>query len=283
MRRAWLVSFAAFALGCNGTTGFHLVEFYAAARGFSGVVAGQPYAFDTATGVHVTLTQARLHVGALYLTQSVPQAGGGPAPCTLPQTFEGAFVGEVRGDADVDLLDPSPQTLSIIGDGTTIAATNGQVWLTHDDSITAGNLNGADPVPILTLEGTVEEAAGTRTFSAGITIDSTRITGTPNSALPGAVQICKQRIVSGIPAELTLSQAGTLVLAVAAGPLFQGVPFDDLPTASSLQGNPISACLADAASDLCFTNDASNTSSLILFDNLRTTGPYRFDWTPPTP
>jgi hypothetical protein len=277
MRRAWLAPMLAGALSCNGTTGYDLVQFYAAGRGFADAVKGRPYTFDAGPGVRVTLTQASLHVGAMYLTQSVPQAGGGPQPCALPQTFEGAFVGEVRGEGDVDLLDPSVQPIEVIGDGSTIPATTGQVWLTHDDSITDGNLNGPDAVPILTLQGSFEDATGTHTFSAGVTIDVSRISGTPNSGLPGEIQICQQRIVSGIPVTFTLAQGGTLVFRVDAQPLFNGVPFTDLP-AADLAASSASACLAGASTDTCFTNDDTNVSSTTLFANLKTTGPYRFAW-----
>jgi hypothetical protein len=283
MARAYPALILAAAMSCTGTTGFDLVQFYAAGSGFSDAVKGQPYTFETGAGVRVTLTQASLHVGALYLTQSVPQAGGGPQPCTLPQTYAGAFVGEVRGEGDIDLLDPSVQQIPVIGDGSTIPAANGQVWLTHDASILDGNLNGPDPVPILTLQGSFERATGTQTFSAGITIDLTRISGTPNSALPGEIQICQQRIVSGIAATFTVAQGGTLVLQVDPQALFEGVPFTDLPVATTLAGDAASACLASVSTDTCFTNDDSNTSSTILFSNLKTNGPYRFAWLAPTP
>jgi len=284
MGRVSILAMLAAVVSCNGSTGYGLVQFYAAGRGFSDSVKGQPYTFDTAEGVPVTLTQASLHVGALYLTQSVPEPGGGPQPCALPQTYEGAFVGEVRGDGgDIDLLDPAAQPFQVIGDGSTIPAATGQVWLTHDDAITDGNLNGPDDVPILSLQGSFEDAAGAHTFSAGFTIDVTRISGTPNPGLPGEIQICQQRIVSGIPVGLTLAQGGTLVLQVDAQALFQGVPFTDLPTAASLAGNTASACLADAATQRCFTNDYSNVSSTVLFSNLKTTGPYSFAWLSPAP
>jgi hypothetical protein len=278
MRGIWALPMLALALSCNGTTGYELVQFYAAGAGFSDAVKGQPYTFETTGGARVTLTQASVHVGALYLTQAVPQAGGGPQPCSLSQTYAGAFVGEVRGEGDIDLLDPSVQQIQVIGDGSTIPASTGQVWLTHDDSITEGNLNGPDPLPILTLRGSFEDASGTHTFSAGITIDLGRISGTVNSGLPGEIQICQQRIVSGIPVDLTVAQGGTLVIELQAEPLFDGVPFTDLPGSAQLTANGASACLAGVPTDVCFTNDDTNVSSRTLFANLKTTSPYGFAW-----
>jgi hypothetical protein len=284
MRRVEVLVALVAILSCNGTTGFSLVQFYVAGHGFADAVKGRPYTFDAPAGLRVTLTKASLHVGALYLTQAVPQAGGGPEPCILPQTYAGAFVGEVRGDGDVDLLDPSIQQLSVVGDGSTIPAIGGQVWLTHDNSIMRGNVNGSDALPILTLQGHFEDRSGsTSTFSAGITIDLDRISGAANTGLPGETQICQQRIVSGIPANITLVQAGTLVLAIDAQALLIGVPFGDLPTAVSLANSRASACSDGGSTDRCFTNDDSNISSRTLFANLKTTGPYGFAWLAPAP
>ncbi len=286
MQRRWVLLVLAGALSCNGTTGFELVQFSAGGSGFPDAVRGQPYTFVTSAGVRVTLTRATLHVGALYLTQGVSQAGGGPEPCELPQTSSGAFVGEVRGEGDIDLLDPSVQPIATVGEGSTIPATTGQVWLTHDGAITQGNVNtanGPDSEPILYLQGSFEDAIGTHTFSAGITIDVNRISGPPNPGLPGEVQICQERIVSGIPTQVTLAQGGTLVLEVDPRSLFAGVPFTDLPSAAALAASGTSACLPGASTDVCFTNDDSNVSSVTLFDNLKTTGPYRFAWLPPAP
>jgi hypothetical protein len=270
-RLAWIVPAALLPLACNGTTGYELVTFYAAASGAPDAVQGQPYTFD-AGAAHVTLTQATLHMGALYLTQSVPQSGGGPSPCTLPGTYEGAFVGEVRGGGDVDLLNPAVQQLPVTGDGTTIPAATGQVWLMH------GDVNAtSDPLPLLTLQGTVDAGKGVQPFFASITIDQNRLpnattNASSTSGLPGSVQICTYRIVSGIPVDLTLAQSGTLVLRLDPKALFNDVGFSDLPPCGG------------TTAGVCFTNDDTNKSSRNLFTNLTTSGAvYAFDWLPPSP
>ncbi len=260
MRAAALLLFLLLTLSCNGTTGYDLVQFYAAASGPADAVKGKPYTFDVEGG-RVTLTHATLHVGALYLSQAAPTSGGGPAPCTPPGTYDGVFVGEVRGGGDVDLLDSSPQQLSVNGDGTTVPPATGQVWLMQDD------VNSPDQGTILTLVGTFTSGNKTQTFSGAISIDGSRIaTPKPTDPLPGNAQICKLRIVSNIPVQLTLSQGGTLLLQVDPRGLFNAVPLATLP---ACQGGP---------TDLCFTNDASNEASSSLFDNLTGTGPYRFAW-----
>jgi hypothetical protein len=271
-----LIPCLALSVSCNGTTGYDLVQFYAGGGGFSDARKDQPYAFDAPGGVRVTLTRASLHVGALYLTQSVPQPGGGPLACEPQQTYEGAFVGEVRGEGDIDLLDPSVQQIHVVGNGSTIPAATGDVWLVHDEAIKQGDLNQPDDTPVLTLQGTYESGGTAHTFSAGITIDTNRIQSS-NPGLPGEIQICEKRIVSGIPAPLTLAQAGTLVLHVDAPALFDGVIFADLPDAAGL-ASASSGCAPHVQTEKCFTNDDSNLSSRTLFANLTTTGPYRFAW-----
>ncbi len=246
---------------CNGTTGYELVSFYAAAGGAPDAVSGQPYTF-TSGSAQVTLTQATLHVGALYLTQAVPQAGGGPSPCTPSGTEQGVFVGEVRGGGDVDLLDPAAQSLSATGDGSTVPAATGQVWLMH------GDVNAtADSRPLLALEGSFTAAGQSHTFSGAITIDASRQPNTGNAALPGEHPICQLRIVSGIPVELTLAQSGTLVLRVDPRALFNDVSIAGLPD-----------CPSGGPTERCFTSDDTNMPSSVLFQNLRGTAPYRFEW-----
>jgi hypothetical protein len=266
-RHGGLLPIFVLAASCNGTTGYELVNFYAAASGPAAAVAGQTLTFDSGTA-RVTLSRATLHVGALYLTQSVPQAGGGPAPCALPGTLEGAYVGQVRGGGDVDLLDPSAQALSVTGEGSTIPAATGQVWLMHGD-VNAAN----DPLPLLTIQGTFEEAGQTHTFFGEITIDASRQATTTNTALPGEHPICQSRIVSGIPVDVTLAQAGTLRLQVDPRSLFNGVLMAMLPDcpADTPPGGP---------AERCFTN-GDDEPSFALFKNLTATGPYRFEWFSP--
>jgi hypothetical protein len=252
---------------CNGTTGYELVSFYAAARGAPDAVKGQPYTFDLDAHQRVTLTKATLHVGALYLTQGVPTSGGGPAPCVLPGTYNGVFVGQVLldGGDDIDLLDPSLQPLSAPGEGSTIPAVTGQVWLTRGDVNAPG-----DPAAV-SLEGSVVVNGATATFSGGIALEASAGASTTTSAasdgLPGENQICLVRIVQGVPAALTLAQGGTLVLAVDPRALLDNANFARQGSSVELSGN---------------ATDQSNQPSRNLFDNVKSTGAYRFEWLPPT-
>jgi hypothetical protein len=263
MRSAWLLPLLLLGASCNGTTGYELVNFYAAARGAPDAVKGQSYAFEVG-GQRVTLTQATLHVGALYLTQSVPTSGGGPAPCVLPGTYDGVFVGQVRGGGDIDLLDPSIQPLSVTGNGSTIPAVTGQVWLMH------GDVNAAsDPLPVLTLQGSIEMGGTTKSFSAAIAISQSTQGSSASSGLPGENQVCQKRIVDGVPVSLTLAQGGTLVLDLDPKALFANADLSQLPTTG-------------CETALCFTDDSSNQPSVNLLKNLTSAGGlYRFEWLPP--
>ena len=82
--RVWF----AVALAACGTTGGNFVSFDVVAQGAPGAGVA-----DTGLGWHVELSKATLHIGAVYLNQSVPSAGGPEEPCVLP----GIYVGEVFG------------------------------------------------------------------------------------------------------------------------------------------------------------------------------------------
>src|SRR5207245_11274119 len=92
-------------------------------------VATAPLSLDTSAGYHVSLTRALLHVGAVYLNESNPNPGAGPAPCVLP----GIYVAEVFGPVTVDLLSPLLQSFPALGEGTETAAKTAEVWLTGGD------------------------------------------------------------------------------------------------------------------------------------------------------
>jgi hypothetical protein len=262
MRRARLASLLVLALplACNGTTGDKLVSFYAAAKGPADAQAGQPYTFVSDKGFTVTLTRAVMHVGAVYLDQSAPTAGQQQEPCTLP----GTYVGEVRGGRDVDMLSPDAQLFPVAGDGSTIPSAIGQVWLTGGDVFAK-----SDSTVVLSIDGTATGGGATIPFSADLTIDEGRSPAATGSALPGENPLCEQRIVTPIPAPMTLSQGGTLVLHLDPKALFTNVDFSQLPQISS---DPPA---------YGFTNDDTNQPSVNLYANLRAAGGvYAFEWTP---
>jgi hypothetical protein len=271
MRVTHLLSLSALVLvllgSCTGTTGYEIVSFYAGVQGSSDATGGK-LDFTTDRGFHVVLTKAKMHIGAVYLDQTRPTAGSAEQSCTLP----GTYVGEVRGGATFDLLSGDYQGFPVAGDGSTIPAAIGEVWLTGGDVYAT-----SDPTIVLSVAGTVDinfktcDTDGPHTigFAGDITIDKNRSPAAVGSALPGANPICKPRIVTGIEAPITLSQSGTLVLHLDPKALFLNV---DFATIKQFSCDPVS---------YGFTNDDSNQASINLYANLRAAGAvYRFEWRP---
>jgi hypothetical protein len=237
---------------CVGTTGSDLVTFRAAA-------AGHPQArapFATPGGI-VTLTKAKLHVGALYLNRSLPISGSQERACILP----GIYVGQVLAGRDIDLLDPGPQPFPVEGNGTADRALTGEVWLTGTD------LNDAKDAPvILEASGTVERNGQSTAFEARITIGTNRLETETDPARPGANPICKQRIVSPIAVSLVPRSSGALLLRVDPRAFFVNVAWGDLEKVGDV---------------LVFADRTEGASNVGLYRALLSTGPYSFEWRDP--
>jgi hypothetical protein len=204
--------------GCNGTTGGALVSFAATASGPAEVTA--PFTFTTGFA-QVTLTGATLHLGAVYLNQSVPTSGAAEEPCVLP----GTYVAEAFGPLDVDLLSADPQGFPQAGEGTATAAKTAEVWLS------GGDVNAAeDPTVILSVAGSAVQNGMTIPFSGAVTIGSNRASQTTNPAMPGANPICHKRIVSPIslPDDLVAVNLGTLAITIDPRGIFAPVDFSSL-------------------------------------------------------
>lgn len=250
--------------GCSGTTGDDIVDFPAFASGpLDASPSGAPLAFVTDRGWTVSLTKATLHIGALYLGQSLPVSGAQNTSCILP----GTYVAQVTSSLDVDLLSSTPQTFPTAGHGTTLGARVGQVWLTGGDIATID-----DPTPILQIAGTASRGTDVRPFTGQITISSNRQTTTGDTA--GANPICKQRIVTPIPTEVGIGGAGGLILRVDPRFLFVNVDFSQLGPFSSGYGFSDDPTQVDATSPLYYSQPSIN-----LYQNLHSAGGlYSFAW-----
>jgi hypothetical protein len=264
MRFALLAALAPIAaLACNGTTGYDLVTFYAVARGPADAKPGTAFAADK--GFTVTLDEATLRVAAIYLNESQPTSGAAAQGCTLP----GTYVGEVRPNEPfvIDMLSPEEQLFPITADGSTIPSVIGQVWLGASSMV-----DDSDPLAVLHLVGTAARGGSSYPFKADLTINKNRQSAPASSALPGEHPICIDRIVTPIPAALTLAQSGTLVLALDPRVLFTNVDFSSLPVLSR----------SGSTTTYAFTNDDTNQASLNLYANLRAaSAAYRFEWRNP--
>ena len=258
MLRRWLGcgSFA-FLVACNGSTGSGIVSFDAAAAGPTDAHAGDAYRFTNGLGYDVSLEQARLHVGAVYLNRSVPIAGGQETSCVLP----GIYVGEVTNGRDVDVLSPEPQPFPAPAEGTADRAATAQVWL-FGTSIDAQD----DPTIILSLRGVATKDGATFPFDGTITIGKNRKRVADDPSRPGANPLCRERIVTPIPVDFVPQEGGHVVLRVDPKVWLAGVDFAALD-----QGDD---------GKFHFRDDANGAPSIALYDGLRSRDAYAFEWTP---
>lgn len=265
MVRAMLAAPLFSLLWCTGTTGYKLVTFYVAARGPAD--AGPGYTFTNDRGYQIALSRAVIHIGAMYLDESVPTSGTAEGTCTLP----GTYVGEVLGGRDIDMLNPGIQPFPVTGEGSTIPAAVGQVWLSGPDVTASGQTAPQSILPdVLDIAGTATKDGTSIPFAGAISIEPGR--GMPNRVLPGSNPICEPRIVGKIIVHITLSQGGTLILHLDPKVLFTNVDFSTLPKISS---DPPVFAFSDKG------NSDSDQPSRNLYANLRASGDvYRFEWQP---
>ena len=260
MKRAHFFALAlAAASGCVAQTGGQTVDFQVAAAGPVDAVTGQPLAFTNSAGWDVVLTQARLHIGAVYLDESRPISGGQATGCYLT----GTYVAQETSGLDVDLLDPGLQMFPAKAHGITEpAALIGQVWLT------GGDINAStDPTPILVVAGVATKAGASFPFTGTVTISSNRQAATSGAA--GGDPICKARIVTPIDA-VPIQTTGGLLLRIDPRNYFAGVDFSLLPPAAATGGYAFSDNPNGAG---------YSPTGFQLYTNLHQTAPYTFSWT----
>jgi hypothetical protein len=244
-------------VACTGTTGGEHTLFAAAASGPSSAADGS-LTFTNSLGYRITLSRARLHVGAIYLNQSVPSSGSQQTSCILP----GIYVGQVIGPLEVDALSVEPQSFPFEGDGTGIAASAAELWLTGGDVNTID-----DSTVILDTAGIADKDEVAYPFEARLTIGRNRLIASSDPALPGANPICKQRIVTPIAVDLTPMNHGTLRLTVDPSGWFGQVDFS---TVAKVSDDPLL---------YRFTDSAARAADISLYNALHArAGVYRINW-----
>jgi hypothetical protein len=238
---SWSLALAAAALslggagaltsGCGDTTGLRHVTFEARAGGFEhpeGAVQ-----FTTRTGWTVTLREAFVAVGPVYLNELEPLACEG---CQARTAFErlsdllaprawahgeshlgaGRVVGQVTRQVVVDALSPSLVTMPGGGDGLDLRARTAELWLFNHDGPTRGAALRVSGIATRELDGRTAEVP----FSGALVADAS-IT-TPQSPLDVA------RRVRGIPVDFTLAEGGALTVRVDPRTWFDGADFAEL-------------------------------------------------------
>jgi hypothetical protein len=134
----------------------------------------------------------------------------------------------------------------------------GEVWLT------GGDVNAAsDSTPILVFAGTASQGGVSLPFTGTITISTNRQPQTTGAA--GGSPICKQRIVTPIPATVALSATGGLLLRIDPRAFFENVDFGTLPS------DPQSGARV-------FPDGPGLVAAQNLFSNLHSIAPYTFGW-----
>lgn len=233
-----------------------MVTFYAVAAGPAD--ATSPFVFQSDNGYAVSLTQARLHIGAVYLNESAPISVAQETSCLLP----GLYVAEVTSSVDVDLLSPEPVFFPELGRGNTHHAVTGEVWLS------GGDVNASsDNTVILSIAGTASKEGVDWPFDGQVTISSNRAVVVKDPSLPGSNPICKQRIVSPIPTDITLSDGGTLLLRIDPRVFFSNVDFTQLDQVQ--QTSPLYR----------FADETDGQPNVNLYKGLRSRlGVYTFGW-----
>lgn len=256
---AAVVAVAPALASCTGTTGGDLVTFDAFAAGPEDAVAGQPYTFESSRGYQITLTRARLHVGAVYLNKASPTSVGSETSCFL----NGIYVAEVTSGLTIDVLSPAPQPFPEAGFATTEHASTAEVWLSGGGAID----DDSDATVILDVEGTASKAGETFPFQGSITIGENRVIAPSSPAKPGANPLCKQRIVSPIPVDLDITPGEDLLLRVDPRGLFANV---EMAALTKVQEDPPL---------YRFRDDGEDQPSASLYNGLRASiGTYTVTW-----
>lgn len=250
-----LVPLLLLATACIGTTGSDIVAFRAFAAGPADV-SGHQLTFVNAEGWSVTLTQARLHIGAVYLNRSVPVSGAQERECFLA----GVYVAQAFMTKDIDALSSDLQPFDESGSGTADHAITGEVWLTGA-RIDAQQ----DFTTIAFVQGTATRGAESIPFRGTVTINTNRLERDTDPARPGKNPLCAQRIVTPIPTSITPTDGGSLVVRTDPRVWLRNVDFGALTPAPEFRLIP----------DESTTGPGSN-----FYKGLRGIDAYRFEWLP---
>lgn len=245
-------------------TGGEIVLFHAYASGLANVAT--PLEFETGAGFSVELTEARMHIGAVYLRLGQANPGSANASCVGDTTY-GL---QVPGPVDVDTLSPRPQEFSILGSATTDLDQSAEIWLVD------GDINQvASTTVLVSVAGTATANGSAFPFVGRMTIGANHLVPPANPAAPGANPICKQRIIAPIPVSVRPSAGGDLLLSIDPRPWFGDVDFTELSAGedgrtleipdSSTGSGP------DVAAGRAFFTAVTGTSSEV----------YRFSWLTP--
>jgi hypothetical protein len=256
----------ALSAGC-GDTGQQRVSFAARAAGYAHPEAA--VRFTTSTGWTVTLSEARVALGPLYLNTLEPLACDGCESRSLIDRLSDALVprawahgedhlgagriaAQVTEQVEVNALSPTPVAMTR-GDGVDLPVRSAEVWLFNRD----GALGGAAIRVAGVAERTVDGQAQRVPFRGALVADAS-IT-TPQTPLDLA------RRVRGIPVDFTLVEGGTLTVRVDPRRWFTGADFSELLEAPGAEGETRTFTPADNVGR-AFLNAARSSRGVYTFE-----------------
>lgn len=215
---------------CDSGTGGQIVRVDLVLTG-EGATPGAPaHTFVTDTGWSVTLTEAKIALGPVYvfvprrrsaqLLREVLLPGRAHAHGGHEAFAPESVAAEMLDQVAFDVLDPGGAGLGTI-DATAGAITDLSVYLEPPDAANSAAMHGHH----LYVRGSAVKESAAITFEGGLDI--------PDQGI--------QRRVDGIPIEATLSEGGTLHLAVRPSSWFTGAEFDALPERGAGEARVITA------------------------------------------
>lgn len=221
------------AAGCGDTTGSERVRFAVEVGGIERDAA-QPLTFTSDQGWEITLSEARVAVGPLYLNTLAPLEGDRRSPLQrledllLPSAYadgeshlsSGRIVAQVTTQVEVDALAPALVAVPGGGDGVSEPALTGEVWLFNRD----GALGGA----AVRVAGVARRDGLEVPFEGSLVIDQGLVT--TGGSLDAA------RKVRGIPAQVTPAGGGALRVRVDPRGWFEGADFRELTAGTPREG-----------------------------------------------
>jgi hypothetical protein len=216
MRR---MAFLLLCSSCIQSTGGNVVTFQMSASGDNQVVSGGPLTFVTARQYEVTLTQAKLFIGAVYFSAQNPQNYQLETSCIQP----GVYTGEIRAPITINLLSPEAIDFQIEGNGTDLLTQSAEIWLS--ESVVNAESSSKE---ILSVAGIARKGLEKIPFTGRLTIGRNRKLPLRNAALPGSNPICQQRIVAPIPFETTLTNESRIRIQIDPRAFFSSVEFLEL-------------------------------------------------------
>jgi hypothetical protein len=244
-RRLLLGGLSALLPACVGSTGGSIVDFGASASGPPGTSGppGGPHSFafdlDDTSGYHITLTQATLQIGAVYLDASPCLGSSAPTSCGDPSVTAvaqvnggvvGAYGTTLQSGVSVDVLSPDPQPFNSQGSGIDVPgepAQSAQVWLSS--GAVAMAIYADDPANLVQVAGTAEKDGQSYLFGGTVTINSSNRGMSGTSAEPGVDPLCLQRIAAPVCLSAPLTPVnGTLQVTVDPRPWFNNIDFSQL-------------------------------------------------------